>query len=43
MIARDSYSRRPTCHNIETLVDELKLYIATHYDHNNNGMMLRLK
>lgn len=29
MIARESYSKRSTCHNIETLVDDLKTYIAT--------------
>lgn len=43
MIARESYSKRSTCHNIETMVDDLKTYIATDYQKNNKGMMLKLK
>lgn len=42
MIARESYSKRSTCHNIETLVDDLKTYITTNYQ-KNKGIMLRLK
>ena len=43
MIARESYSKRSTCNNIETMVDDLKTYIATDYQKNNKGMMLKLK